>query len=123
MMNNIKKTNTMETQQNNKLIRDFIPELEVKFCDYNGEILINIKELSINNLEFHKSWDWLMPVIEKIESLGYFVMINKWTSVYEDEKRRTIGDLNFLINKEKGSKIENTYKAVVEFIKWYNNKG
>jgi hypothetical protein len=30
------------------------------------------------NLKFHSSWDWLMPVVEKIEELGsYYVMSSK----------------------------------------------
>lgn len=76
--------------------------------------------------DFHKSWDWLIPVIEKIESLGYFVMINKWTSVYLVEGERQ--DKRTPITSIEGfSKIENTYVAALEFILWYklqnNGKG
>lgn len=28
----------------------------------------------LNKLQFDTSWDWLMPVVEKIEQLGYFVI-------------------------------------------------
>ncbi len=46
---------------------------------------------------YDKSWDWQMPVVEKIENFG-FEFTNTDTS------------------------IETTYKAVVQFIKQYNNQ-
>ena len=71
-----------------------------------------------NQLNFHKSWDWLMPVVEKIESLGYNIhirdcdcVIYNWTDKSTDK----------LLNIESGKgKRDSTYKAVVEFIKYYN---
>jgi len=67
---------------------------------------------------YEESWDWLMPVVEKIETLGYFCMINKWTSVYTGSD----GERIQVTTVEGKSKIQNTYKAVVEFIKWYNQQ-
>lgn len=77
---------------------------------------------------FSKDWGGLMALVETIESLGYY------TSIYNDE------DLQQVMVLQKGvmsynrkpedviacnrpgcrSKIEAVYKAVVEFIKWYN---
>lgn len=80
----------------------------------------------VENSRYHIEWDWLMPVVEKIESLGYL------TSIYaldiDGNKRRHDVLLNDFsgdqIKKCYGysynSKIEAVYKAVVEFIKWYN---
>lgn len=67
-------------------------------------------------LTLFKDWNSLMTVVEKIESLGYFVMINKWSSVYmgPESQRKSISS-NF-----GDSKIDNTYQAVCQFIKWYN---
>jgi hypothetical protein len=69
------------------------------------------------HLKFHKSWDWLMPVVYKIEQLGYFIMINKWTSIYTEDKPPKV--INTI---QKYSKLENTYNSVVNFIEWYNKK-
>jgi len=45
-------------------------------------------------MKYHTSWDWLMPVVQKIESLGYV----------------------FTIQDDNEDKLSSTYKAVVEFI-------
>jgi len=64
-----------------------LSELDKKFC--NGKLP--------ENLAYHASWDWLMPVVIKIE-----------------EQNELIGThiLSTNINK--------TYRAVVKFIKQYN---
>jgi len=76
----------------------------------------------VNELLFHSSWDWLMPVVEKIESL-----------IFDDDEYYNFNILggcyvivisshgNDLITSDRGqSKLECTYNAVIEFIKWYN---
>ena len=64
-------------------------------------------------LEYHTSWDWLMPVVEKIESIGgQQVFINGSSCNIYGERHETI--------KAYGNKLESTYASVVEFIKWYN---
>jgi hypothetical protein len=63
---------------------------------------------------FHDSWDWLMPVVEKISSIcdeefdeyGY----------YEEHKETIISSLS-LING-----ITPVYESVISFIKWYNKQ-
>jgi hypothetical protein len=67
---------------------------------------------------YHKSWNNLMLTVDKIEELGYFVMINKWTSVYTGTDNERIS----ITSVEGGTKLENTYKAILEFITWFNNK-
>ena len=81
----------------------------------------------INDLKYHSSWDWLMPVVEKIESIkddyhGKFqVFINSNQCVIQSinifKKRKN----DYYFNEYTlGSKIESTYMAVVKFIEWYN---
>jgi hypothetical protein len=82
-----------------------------------------------NSLKFNSSWDWLMIVVEKIESIkdehhGYFgVYINsnscsiQGTNLKTDVKQiPPIYYSNFVLN----NKLQATYQAVVEFVKWYN---
>jgi len=62
---------------------------------------------------FHRSWSWLMPIVEKIESLGYPVKIKMndcWIILPDVEE--------FGANKD--NKITSVWTAVVSFIKWYN---
>lgn len=88
-------------EQNNRLIAEFIGFYG---NPYTKEPITSIKKDS----KYHKSWDWLMPALQKIDKLEY--------SIPEDSN--LIGDItNSLLNLD----IEETYLAVVEFI-IYNNK-
>jgi len=60
-------------------------------------------------LNYNKSWDWLMPVVEKIvPPVGWPIDGIKYQTN--------------VMNQLQYAKIEATYKAVVEFIKWYNQQ-
>jgi len=124
---NLIKQIDMNTQENNKLIAEFMGyELGVT------ETMILPSFIHGVNLElFETSWDYLMPVVEKIRKVTSYdrdkfsteVIIygNKTTikSGGYGEKRHS----NLFFNKtELGTwnTIEPTYQAVVEFIKWYN---
>lgn len=82
----------------------------------------------VNELQFHTSWDWLMPVVEKIEEIFIddsnliikehryeFDMKHTQCEIYDHVRDCVVasGDM--------GSKILSTYQSVVEFIKEYNN--
>jgi hypothetical protein len=68
------------------------------------------------DMKFHFSWDWLMPVVERIENKGYDVFINGLYCRITD-----CGLSDFEIEStEVSNKREAVFKAVVEFIKWYN---
>ena len=68
-----------------------------------------------DQLKYHSSWEELIPVVDKIEStMTSDVVISK------DQTIITFTRLNYptISVKEKG-RIENTYLAIVNFIKWY----
>ena len=74
-----------------------------------------------DTLPFHAQWNLLMPVVEKIESLGCIVEI--WLSLGKgcriikgSFKNPTIT----IANTESNSTIDAVYEAVIEFIKWSN---
>jgi len=64
-------------------------------------------------MEYHTSWDWLIPVVEKIESLGYVFTIQGGKAEYGE----MISETQCFIAEDK---LSSTYQAVVEFIKEYN---
>jgi hypothetical protein len=101
---NLIKLNTMNTQENNKLIAEF---MGVVFHDDENQYY-NADGLHIGNtLHYHTSWDWLMLILGKIEDLNYEL----------PEDSNLIGDITHgLVSID----IEMTFEAVVEFIKWYN---
>jgi hypothetical protein len=79
-----------------------------------------------SKMQYSTSWDWLMPVLEKIESLGHDTNINAFHCGRADHFQRCsienkdIGYQQFGCNSE--SKIKSVYLAVVEYIKWYNSQ-
>ena len=107
----------METTENNKLIAEFMGGKEKKQSPLFGKSFIEIDTTNMDcyvslpkytnpkALKYNKSWDWLMPVVVKCFDEH---------EVYSD-------DLNFKLNDALlETNIESLYKAVVEFIKWYN---
>lgn len=80
------------------------------WCKNDGHSYIPKKDL-----KFDTSWDWLMPVVEKINSL------NGVSYTIEGKCAMEIGRNGCRIAfYTSDSMIETVYKAVVEFIKWYN---
>ena len=65
-------------------------------------------------LEFHKDWRWLMSVVEEIE-----YDCNTSVSITFEYCYITTGDSKFSKEFSEDSKLESTYRAVVEFIKYY----
>jgi hypothetical protein len=78
--------------------------------------------------DYDKSWDYLMLVVEKIETLDNLGGIVNIVQGQCTIKSRMAGDHSVYANKSnymlmgvKG-KLLSTYQAVVEFIKWYNQQ-
>ena len=98
----------MTTQESNKLIAEFM--------DYPD--LGNKGDFSY--LKYHSSWDWLMPVVEKIEGEPHLCKVIIETNYCRVE--RNSGEHILTMGSQNLTKKEATYKAVVEFIKWYNKQ-
>ncbi len=105
--------------ENNKLIAEFMG-LEVLYRpNSNGFIEISDTELcDVDDLIYHTSWNWLMPVVEKIEDLGYDVIIRQGTCEIRGEDVNSMKYDNF--ERFDAGKHITTYSAVVKFIKWHN---
>lgn len=106
----------MNTTENNKLIAEFmgapfVGDYKGSKGGYQDTYLYDFRKLNIGNevfisdvqMKFHTDWNWLMPVIQKINETGYAGGIT-----YELKESLMAVDIG------------NTYKEVVEFIKWYN---
>lgn len=76
-------------------------------------------------LRYDSSWDWLMPVIEKIEELeeGRFDVniLKNGTQIFEFFASGLL-IVDNVANISFSEKIEHTYDAVVRFIEWYNKQ-
>ena len=73
---------------------------------------------------YDNDWNWLMEVVEKIENIEdknrcskyNFEMVQTFVEIIDNNNSDTIVEI------DKNTKIQATYKAVVEFIKWYNEQ-
>jgi len=117
---------TIEILEGNKLIAEFMgyEKYTIKGKS-DGYRIVKINtgitfDSCVGSLEFHSSWDWLMPVVEKIELSGYVVNI-KGISV---SISRLLADDSIVqyVCGNLSKKIELVYITVIEFIKWYNSQ-
>ena len=98
--------------ENNKLIAEFMGAtpciLSIKSIgDMQGYECDDFK-LPIDELEYATSWDWLMPVVQKC------------ATTYID-KHKFVRELR-LFNMVIYSDIQEIYKEVVEYVKWFNTQ-
>jgi len=117
-----------EILDNNELIAKFL-KLKSFEVGKTGKMayIINKEDYGYKaiDLDYHKSWGKLMPVIEKIESISELSKNRKCNFHVTIEKHRCfikwgIGYTICDINDYNNSKISIVYEAVIEFIKWYN---
>ncbi len=113
----------------NRLIAEFMDFKYKEGCDDRFVVQRSIKEkmkwlvIKADALKYHSSWDWLMPVVEKIRDNNCLVSIrfnrqmNTTSTVIVCFENKWIKDLDI---HDVG--IKSTYKAVVEFINWYNKQ-
>ena len=93
------------TTENNKLIAEFMGmELGDDKTMYYDDAENLHPPTPINELKFHSSWDWLMPVLKKINS---------------EISPNTRGLWRMIINPTEYD-IENVYSQAVYFINEYN---
>lgn len=118
--------------ENNKLIAEFMRFDTYPITGKSDGYKVKFREGSIPvdtcaaSLEFHTSWDWLMPVVEKIRSLGYNVQTdNGQVNIYDidtyDEESGNVEPIYFYLN-DGVSNFDNLYEGVISFIKWKNDK-
>jgi hypothetical protein len=119
-----------EILQNNILIAEFMG-YQHQIEEWCGSNTLQYQEIG----DYHEMipfkpesrWDDLMPVVEKIEGLDeYSVVIKKKVVIIQRTKYSCFKliDENISITEvtECTSKIEAAWLAVVDFIRWYNEK-
>lgn len=72
-------------------------------------------------VKYHESWDWLMPVIEKIETLGYTFEKN-YQPIDKDWQSLIVKGNDILYQEFNDDSLKSSYYVLVEFIKQYNNE-
>jgi hypothetical protein len=122
--------------ESNILIADFMDlstEVDGLYLLPNGlceEELMGLGSMiSIDEMLYHKSWSWLMKVVDKIEGFqdgkdGDSIRGHLYNFRIEQICAYIIdgGSSDIIISVDGDNKRDATYNAVVEFIKWHNKK-
>ena len=104
--------------KNNKLIAfsDFSSD---DIRDWVNDIGNPSNEFSLKTIPYHKDWNMLMSVVEKINN-------RDWVTIYRDECKihaLIVGEFDdIVVVKEGEPTINSVYEAVVKYIKWYNKR-
>lgn len=102
----------MNTTDNNKLIAEFLGYEPNSNGVYPIVCINEGKGWHLETMKYHTDWNWLMEVVEKIESLD----------IYYDEYIDYNSSMVSSGKIELSTKIEAVYNACVEFIKYYNDE-
>jgi hypothetical protein len=121
--------------ENNKLLAEFLGN---DTDEYGTDVFVP-KQLMFNHSAqcmqgifqfdecyFDTDWNWLMEVVEKIESIV-------WEEINDTSFNVTIGATSYCVIQDNNggmieiigegkSKLESVYNACIEFVKWFNNQ-
>ena len=129
----------MDIKEGNKLIAEFMGHSlsggiwympDYSHYAYKGTHSFKIDCFKTEQLSYNSSWDWLMPVVERIEtisiyqaeqygsfpvSFAFLKVLNNYVVIV------SCAALKFnQIKMENAIRLTATHEAVIEFIKWYN---
>jgi hypothetical protein len=78
---------------------------------------IDGREYQTSNLRYDFDFNWAMKVVHKIEKMDYgFKMCRKVVEIYIDSTKEVI------IRTKESCRIDSLFKAIVEFVKWYEKQ-
>lgn len=126
-MNNISKA----VLENNMLIAKFMGlEHENNGLHFKVRFTENIsRSYSYKNEDFRFdiSWDWLMPVVKKIERTSineeyysFFTSISNVGTTIMSKTKLGSPNYDFSTSLKEETKLKSTYRAIIEFITFFN---
>ncbi|MBC7845527.1 MAG: hypothetical protein H7Y10_03445 [Flavobacterium sp.] len=107
--------------ENNKIIGDFMQWKTPSIIVDGSTTFPNGWEYN-DKLKYHSDWNWLMEVVEKIESFNYDFKIlgGYWVVVCDCDPNRN--ESEEILESFGETKINTVYNACVEFINWHNKQ-
>ena len=116
--------NDLSVYSDSELIAIFMDSIKVEILNQTMWKYLNSGFFTLV-LKHHESWDWLMPVIRKINSLGkevQFAIFKSYVSCTVEKGGKFYKDFSFshaeYITSEQ-TDIQAAFKLVVKFIRWY----
>ncbi len=85
----------------------------------------------LREFDYHKNWSSLIPVVDKIESIGseltrYFDVVISYNGCQIHYTKQRLSELELkrkaIIEFYRNKKIDAVYITCLEFIKWYNEQ-
>ena len=122
------ETTQLSIQEGNKLIAEFMDLRLLEDGRYEGLYEKGVGIFPPDKLGYNVYWNWLMPVVEKIET----VKIPEYKGFTFDIKRNYCAIYCHYFDRHDGAiyqtpygsnpetKIKAVYDGVIAFIKWYN---
>ena len=102
---------TEETEKNNDLIAKFMELPKCNRCEDCGGYIWGPVVFTPKQMEYNKSWDWLMPVVKNI--------MDSDVREKESDGWYAYGAIEtFLACVD----IDKVYENVIKYIKWINSK-
>jgi len=106
----------------NKLIAEFMEvDFSLPYCYGPGRFT----DFTEEHLAYDTDWGWLMPVVEKVNSIvikNQAVRVTMRANGAWIEKVTRDGWRMGVLSTAKPTMLENTYAVVAGFIKWYNKQ-
>jgi hypothetical protein len=114
-----------EILEGNKLIAQFMGDYFDTGLEPSYYIRYN-QEYKLEDSQFHSSWDWIMPVVDKINGMGKaysFAIFKTYVSLTVEKGGKVFKDYSFAfseyITTEQTGK-QAAFKLIVKFVKWEN---
>jgi hypothetical protein len=107
--------------EGNRIIAEFMEVSKEPTLYGSTRVRLNVPSIGSwfedRGLQYHTSWEWLMPVVEKVRDLGFKFIIG-------DSNRVTVynKDYDWRNGSTTDSMIECVWHGCVQFIQFYNNQ-
>lgn len=102
-----------QIRDGNKLIALFM----ASFMEHESDRLVVANDIkhkgALNSMRYHSEWDWIMPVVQKIENIA---LTSDSDAAFNSREYQAIMDELREIH------LEPLFTKVVAFISWYNKK-
>lgn len=109
-MKSIEENNCMIAKFEGAIFKTNLPYTYTKSGWFNSRANASKDIVQWYDFKYHTSWDWLMPVISKIDKLMLDQPIDSPFEVNAEEIFTSLREVN----------IKLTFNKVCQFIEWYN---